>query len=482
MIEIKIPDVVNVEWAEDNFNKTGRCNKDSIYYKKRNGYVDWIDLNSLPKNKRGNIEWDKVNHEVISSINNFHYSFKLKYSHRNNNSDAIISVSLNDTVKDVHIITLKGVGLENLTPFEDVRNYLYEVGDVVNDYKVVERILIKENAYKYKGYKVKCLLSNKTTKIKESMLKRSKESKFKHRLPSKVNALYNKTELHKYIKNLEESKNTSIGSQTPVDCMCPSCDFEKIITANQLVTHGFNCDNCGGNRSYGEKIMKFILEYNSIYFIEQKKFNGLVGNNRQLKIDFYLPKHNIALEIQGLQHYKDVSIFKNSKQTREYDKIKRKHFDNIDVSLIEIDAKISDVDYIIKNIINQLPFIKIPNKCDIYMELEKYEVSKEDVETIVELYKHKKSIKYISEIVNIGTTRIKNILKSKKVYDKDRSNKRKVRCITTGKEFNCITDALREYGMPTKSGNISKAINPNNPRKYAGTLEDGTPLYWEYVD
>lgn len=473
---------VNINWAKNNFNKQGRCNKEGVYYKKRRNSIDWIDLSNLPKNNRNNIDWGKVDHESKSLINNYNYSFKLKYSHRNSNGDAIIKVSLDDKTEDVHIITLKGVGLENLTPFEDVRNYLYEVGDVVNDYKIVERILIKENNYKYKGYKVKCLLSNKTTNIKENMLKRSKESKFKHRIPSKINALYNKTEFHKYIKNLEESKNISIGSQTPVDCMCPSCDFEKMITANQLVTHGFNCNNCGGNRSYGEKIMKFVLEYNNISFTEQKRFNGLVGNDRQLKIDFYLLKYNIALEIQGLQHYQDVSIFKDSKQTREYDKIKRKYFNNTDVSLIEIDAKKSDVDYIIENIVNQLPFIKIPNKCDIYRELEKYEISKEDVETIVELYKSKKSIKYISKIVNIGETRIKNILKSKKVYDKDRSNKRKVRCVTTGKEFNSITDALREYGMPTKSGNISKAINPDNPRKYAGTLDDGTPLYWEYVD
>lgn len=50
-------------------------------------------------------------------------------------------------------------------------------------------------------------------------------------------------------------------------------------------------------------------------------------------------------------------------------------------------------------------------------------------------------------------------------------------CPTTGEEFPSVTHAAEKYGLPTT--NISKACK--GQRKYAGKLDDGTPLKWEYV-
>ena len=56
--------------------------------------------------------------------------------------------------------------------------------------------------------------------------------------------------------------------------------------------------------------------------------------------------------------------------------------------------------------------------------------------------------------------------------------KRKVRCITTGKEFKSITEAAKYYNAPRCH------IGPccMGKCKTAGKLPDGTRLKWEYVD
>lgn len=55
---------------------------------------------------------------------------------------------------------------------------------------------------------------------------------------------------------------------------------------------------------------------------------------------------------------------------------------------------------------------------------------------------------------------------------------KKVRCITTGKIFDTVTEAQRYYGLKSAS-NISRCCRGG--RKTAGELDDGTKLEWEYV-
>ena len=61
------------------------------------------------------------------------------------------------------------------------------------------------------------------------------------------------------------------------------------------------------------------------------------------------------------------------------------------------------------------------------------------------------------------------------------AKKKKVLCITTGEVFNSAADAARHYNMKSVCG-VSNAANPNNNRKSAGKLPDGTPLEWKYID
>lgn len=77
-----------------------------------------------------------------------------------------------------------------------------------------------------------------------------------------------------------------------------------------------------------------MLDDNNIKYISQQKFSWLLSdkkNNNQLKLDFYLPEYNIAIECQGIQHFKptkfknisDEKAISDFNKSKKYDEIKQ---------------------------------------------------------------------------------------------------------------------------------------------------------------
>ena len=81
---------------------------------------------------------------------------------------------------------------------------------------------------------------------------------------------------------------------------------------------GQGCPKCQ-NSVLEEKMMLF-LENNNIKYIYQYSPSFLKNGKGKLKIDFYLPDYNIAIECQGLQHF--LPIKRYSKQ--EFEKTKQR--------------------------------------------------------------------------------------------------------------------------------------------------------------
>ena len=76
----------------------------------------------------------------------------------------------------------------------------------------------------------------------------------------------------------------------------------------------------------------------------------------------------------------------------------------------------------------------------------------------------------------------KKYMENKEKLNSKKSNpivKLKIKCITTGKEFETAYEAAKFYNIASNSGIVKccKGI-----RTYAGKLEDGTRLEWEYID
>ena len=60
-----------------------------------------------------------------------------------------------------------------------------------------------------------------------------------------------------------------------------------------------------------EKIVKILLQ-EKVSFIREKTFQDL--KNGKFRFDFYLPKENIIIEIDGEQHFKQIKKFQKTRQ------------------------------------------------------------------------------------------------------------------------------------------------------------------------
>ena len=118
------------------------------------------------------------------------------------------------------------------------------------------------------------------------------------------------------------SKVSYKDSSTKVCIICPKHGEFLQEPNNHLIGQG--CPKC--KESKLEYNTRKILEDNKIEYEYQKKFEWL-GNQR---LDFYLPKHKIAIECQGSQHYKPVDFGGNGEdwakklfeKTKKLDRIK----------------------------------------------------------------------------------------------------------------------------------------------------------------
>lgn len=123
-------------------------------------------------------------------------------------------------------------------------------------------------------------------------------------------------------------------------CRCNLCGNEnyKVVTADLYIR-----DSCGCQiESKGVRLIKAILEQNSINYIQEKRYSDLYfeDSKKQARYDFYLPKYNCLIEYDGRQHYKQGNgVYDNAekfKKTQEHDRIKNLYAKNNNITLIRI--------------------------------------------------------------------------------------------------------------------------------------------------
>lgn len=98
-------------------------------------------------------------------------------------------------------------------------------------------------------------------------------------------------------------------SHTPIYPICKIHGRFKIMPYKLL--QGQGCSKC--KSSHLENEIRSFLQMNNIEFEEQKTFDWLLYKNKTHQyIDFYVPKYNIGIECQGIQHFKaDNKRFKD---------------------------------------------------------------------------------------------------------------------------------------------------------------------------
>ena len=112
-----------------------------------------------------------------------------------------------------------------------------------------------------------------------------------------------------------------VDRRTPVKILCPK--HGPFMQTPKSHIRGAGCPLC--NNSYLEETVSRMLTQNHIPFIAQKTFEWLTYNGT-LHIDFFLYEHNIAIECQGLQHFKPVEFWGGKEglaNTKKRDSVKK---------------------------------------------------------------------------------------------------------------------------------------------------------------
>ena len=128
------------------------------------------------------------------------------------------------------------------------------------------------------------------------------------------------------------SKVNYINSHTKVCIICPEHGEFWQTPSKHLYSQG--CPKCQ-NSVLEEEIMLF-LEKNNIKYIYQYAPYFLKNGKGKLKIDFYLPEYNIAIECQGIQHFFPVKFYskKEFEKTKERDIRKYKKCEENNIKIL----------------------------------------------------------------------------------------------------------------------------------------------------
>jgi very-short-patch-repair endonuclease len=118
-----------------------------------------------------------------------------------------------------------------------------------------------------------------------------------------------------------EVKNDKIGF------ICSCCGNVFNATFDQVKHNGrVLCQDCSKTMSNLEYKVKTYLDENNIEYIQQKRFNDC-RKKRALPFDFYLPKYNYVIEVNGQQHYYENKEYfhleRTLQQQQEFDNFKK---------------------------------------------------------------------------------------------------------------------------------------------------------------
>lgn len=372
-----------------------------------------------------------------------------------------------------------------------------KVGEIINNRKIIS---IDGDYCTIECLKCKNILSKSTSKLRHRLENNECGVCSNKITVAYVNDVYTKRkDLLQYFVNAEDAIGKGLWCRKKVNLICPYCGTRVNRTVEWLTNTGFVCDVCQrntGKGSFFERIFAFILYENNINFEREKIFPW----GKQYRYDFYIKDKNIIIELNGIQHYSESSMCKDSTleermridndkmelaknhQINKYYFIKcidnnvekfiselKHHTELIDDLSLNLNINYSDFicsyyDSIYNDVITEY-FKDIPKK----KICKKYNISKNVINDILQTPKAQSRIQnenIITHRENIRKQRVANAIK--KIYYKE------IICLETLKIYNSYHDAERDTGINRIS--ISKCCNRIN--HYTVNKNDGKQYHW----
>jgi hypothetical protein len=187
-------------------------------------------------------------------------------------------------------------------------------------------------------------MNSKTGCTKCSIHKTSESQKLK------LNDLITRSNiLHKY--KYDYSKVKYVNISTKIEILCP--EHGTFFQSPKRHLTGSGCSKCVSSK--GETKISSILDKNNVQYITQHTFKEC-KLKRPLKFDFFLINNNIAIEYDGEQHFKPLSIFGGEKVfnlQKIKDQIKNDYCKKNNIILIRIKYD-ENIDEKINELLNEI--------------------------------------------------------------------------------------------------------------------------------
>ena len=151
----------------------------------------------------------------------------------------------------------------------------------------------------------------------------------------------------------DDCYNITYGSEKRFYFKCDKCKkiSNKKIRLVDIIKRSYSCEFCSDGIPITEKFISNIfnqLNEEYIYQLSKSDFKWC----GYFRYDFYLPKYNIIIEVNGEQHYKDG--WDSLEKTKMNDLFKYKCAKNHVDNYIVIDFRYSTLEWMKENIIKQL--------------------------------------------------------------------------------------------------------------------------------
>lgn len=282
----------------------------------------YMELHNIP-NKAIAVRWDKKPYIKLQCECNNEYEIPWQYVLSGKN----IRYCCNECKKNIHS--------SKKYSFNFVKQTLKNNGYILleNEYKSNSDNLLCLNKDGYRVYV-------KFTNIINNYSKEPYVFSIKF---NKLNYIYNVNHYFK-INNIDcKALSYTLQKDIPIlHCKC-SCG-NNFDTNFYIIKKGsYRCYKCLKRLSNFEYKVAQWLDKKHIVYEMQKKFQDCKVK-KPLPFDFYLPKYNCCIEVDGQQHYQIVNFNKinekeqinNLKQRQEYDKIKTQYCQDNNIKLIRI--------------------------------------------------------------------------------------------------------------------------------------------------
>ena len=443
----------------------------------------YIDLSNVPL-KKSHYDWEKCDktpakfkYKYTESILYITYNGKEK---RGNKNVSLLNVKCDGYEQNMVSTMITRCSFGGLLKYK-TSDYYYDIGDIVNNSKVVEKIKMKDKNGDVKAYKMLCLETKGKFDMREGALKAGQKSPYLRGYKiGPGNSLFNEKHILKHLKNIEDAHKYHRKSGKKIEIECKNCGFEKEIQITDLVKYGFSCPFCTKGISFPERYMASLLNINGITYEFQKTFPNL----KRRRFDFYLPNQNCVIEMNGAQHYQENN-FLDYQSTIKSDEVKKKYCEKHDINYIPINCSRSTFEFISEELKNsQLnEMLKINDKEEISNEMIKSFIN-ENLREIIKDYKNGVSYKNIVEKYELRDKyELIGIIKKYGVYEYRSGSEltsKKVVCLNNTRIFDNIKEAA-EYGGLKTSSHIVQVCKKK--RKTSGKHpETGEPLRWMYYD